>query len=510
MRCWPWRRRANGSNVGRVIIDWGAGPGGWDVGAAALGLRPVGLEWGEAECATRTAAGHLTIRCDASTYPAAHLRGRLEGAILSTPCPDFSKAGKRAGLGGKTGPLVYEVLRWAREARPRWIAAENVDDVAPIFRSFRAPLGDLGYSVWTGVLDCADYGVPQNRRRAFLLASLDHRVAPPAPTHSKSGADEMFGGGRQRWVSMAEALGWGFTKAARSNWKLDRRRPEHVAPLVSLDRPAPTVTSEAGSQSAWKLRHPGRSYDAEPLRRPIDQPAPCVALGHNAAEWCWEFQGIIGGDASPPETHTRTLLRYLREAVGAEAFTEWGLGVLDPLQSASLLRSDVYGSDVLSGTPPGADQRGPRPGPSQKDQGSWAMRAVREVERIGCSPSQRESARQLTGELGAALSELSHEAAQSRELLSALWQASEGVGLLREALSEVPVVRRSSLGPEGRRPDASGAIPVTLAELGVLQGFPADYPWQGNRTEMARQIGNAVPPPMATALLGVVAGTVGT
>jgi DNA (cytosine-5)-methyltransferase 1 len=45
-------------------------------------------------------------------------------------------------------------------------------------------------------------------------------------------------------------------------------------------------------------------------------------------------------------------------------------------------------------------------------------------------------------------------------------------------------------------------IKVELWELGALQGFPKDYPWQGTKTEQARQIGNAVPPPLAAAVLG--------
>lgn len=45
---------------------------------------------------------------------------------------------------------------------------------------------------------------------------------------------------------------------------------------------------------------------------------------------------------------------------------------------------------------------------------------------------------------------------------------------------------------------------VTDAEAGVLQGFRRDYPWQGGRNHRAQQIANAVPPPMAAALLSTL------
>jgi DNA (cytosine-5)-methyltransferase 1 len=192
-----------------VILDLFAGAGGWDVAARGLGCDPIGIELDEAACATRAAAGLRTIRADVSTYPIQHMRGLVTGLIASPPCQAFSKAGKRLGLADVRGQLVYEVVRWADALRPCWIACEQVEDVAPIWRLFRDVFMCWGYSAWAGVLDAADYGVPQNRRRAVLLSHRDRPVGPPPPTHSRTEHDELFGDGRERWVSMAEALGWG-------------------------------------------------------------------------------------------------------------------------------------------------------------------------------------------------------------------------------------------------------------------------------------------------------------
>lgn len=53
----------------------------------------------------------------------------------------------------------------------------------------------------------------------------------------------------------------------------------------------------------------------------------------------------------------------------------------------------------------------------------------------------------------------------------------------------------------------AGSTRVTVAEAGVLQGFPADYPWQGTKTARYRQVGDAVPPPLAAAVVAPLLST---
>jgi DNA (cytosine-5)-methyltransferase 1 len=74
-------------------------------------------------------------------------------------------------------------MRYAAELRPRWIALEQVPPVLPIWQYMADRLRGLGYRPWTGILSAEEYGVPQTRKRAILVASLDGRVGPPAPTH---------------------------------------------------------------------------------------------------------------------------------------------------------------------------------------------------------------------------------------------------------------------------------------------------------------------------------------
>lgn len=188
-----------------MILDLFAGPGGWDEGLRMIGRTDVvGIEWDEAACETARAAGHARFRADvAALAPSSY--ADAEGLIASPPCPSFSVAGKKAGFDDPRGLLTHEPLRWALAIRPKWIAFEQVPPVLPVWQQFAQALRQHGYSAWAEVIDAADYGVPQIRRRAVLVAKIkDGKPAEmPAPTHGTI---------RRPHVTMAATLGWGLTR----------------------------------------------------------------------------------------------------------------------------------------------------------------------------------------------------------------------------------------------------------------------------------------------------------
>jgi DNA (cytosine-5)-methyltransferase 1 len=181
----------------------------------------------------------MTVRADVAAFPVQHLAGKFRGLIFSPPCGTFSAAGLREGIGDMAllhqaldelaagretrtelaarcsdprTPLVVEPLRYALAIRPEWIALEQVPAVLPLWQHIARILRSLGYLAWCGVLNAADYGVGQVRRRAVLIASRVREVAPPTPTHDETGGEDLFGSDTLRWVTMAEALGWGYTQ----------------------------------------------------------------------------------------------------------------------------------------------------------------------------------------------------------------------------------------------------------------------------------------------------------
>ena len=80
--------------------------------------------------------------------------------------------------------LAAEPMRWAYALRPRWIACEQVPPVLPLWEHMALLLRGMGYRTWAGILSAEEYGVPQTRERAVLMARRDGLpVGPPEPTH---------------------------------------------------------------------------------------------------------------------------------------------------------------------------------------------------------------------------------------------------------------------------------------------------------------------------------------
>ena len=276
-------------------VDLFAGPlpGGWDLAATGLGLDPLGIEYDDAACQTREANGLRTLQADVATLDPADF-APCDLLIASPPCQAFSMAGKRSGehdlelihlvmadlAAGRTpadrtwewadprSRLVTEPLRWVRELRPSRVALEQVPPVLPLWERTARYLREWGYAVWTGVLSSERYGVPQTRKRAILMASLDGPVHPPRPTHQAyvpgepARHEQTLEGELLPWVSMAEALSMDGAMALHQQEDRPARKAAGAGTQPrNGDQPATTIRS---FQPTWQA---------------IDVPAPTVTAG---------------------------------------------------------------------------------------------------------------------------------------------------------------------------------------------------------------------------------------
>ncbi|MFJ4331374.1 MULTISPECIES: DNA cytosine methyltransferase [unclassified Streptomyces] len=302
-----------------AIVDLFAGPRGWSEGLRMLGLTDIGLEWDAAACTTALAAGHATIQTDVATHPTDPFKDRTTGLIASPPCQAWSRAGNRAGLADQAlvhqavddlahgrdtraglltqckdtrSLLAAEPMRWLYDLRPEWVCLEEVPDVLPLFQQYAGILRGWGYSVWAGILNAADYGVPQTRRRAILLASRTRGVSAPDPTHAKTPVADLFGGCPDSWVSMADALGLpsGVTVNTRGDRPKDERGRAAGGNEFTADGPSNALTGRARSWKlrsgqGWKLRS-GQSVNGQGrYERAVSEPSFTITGTANRCKW---------------------------------------------------------------------------------------------------------------------------------------------------------------------------------------------------------------------------------
>lgn len=328
-----------------MLADDGfAGAGGWDLAAQALGITARGIENMPQARATRDAAGLVTIHDDVWTFEP---DGKAVGKIDSPPCQTFSAAGSGSGrkaledvlrgirdgyyrdldhlrflgleVGDERTALVLTPLHFATQHPYEWLAWEQVPTVLPVWEACAEVLRGQGWHVWTGLLHAEQYGVPQTRKRAFLLASRRGPVAPPTPTHSRyySRQPEKLDPGVAKWVSMAEALGWspadvaGFPRLADSGDVVTLDGIEYRArDLRAATEPSQTVTEKSRSWTRWVLRNNSSANAAE---RTPEEPAPTLYFGQRSNYCAWEWRG----EGPPPELPEWTFNRPSTTIVGS-------------------------------------------------------------------------------------------------------------------------------------------------------------------------------------------------
>ena len=117
---------------------------------------------------------------DITKINGADYRGAVDLIVGGTPCQDFSVAGTRKGLAGERSGLAMHFVRIVGECRPRWVLWENVPGCTSTpshnpggdFAAFLTALYELGYCIAYRILDARFFGVPQRRRRVFLVGHL--------------------------------------------------------------------------------------------------------------------------------------------------------------------------------------------------------------------------------------------------------------------------------------------------------------------------------------------------
>lgn len=235
------------------------GAGGSSAGARAAGVEVVaGIDMSATATATFAAnfpdAHVVTSRLEDVAIDSFKARvGPIDILLASPECRNHTCAKGSAPRDESSRATAMHVVEYAEALRPRWLVLENVVYMRPWSRypELKAALRLLGYHLHESTLDASDFGVPQSRRRLFLVGDLD---GPPALTLRKRC-------GRRRSVkSILDAPG---------TWK--------TSPLVTAKRATATLERAArgfaslGEKRSFLLVYYGTDGCGgwQPLDRPL-------------------------------------------------------------------------------------------------------------------------------------------------------------------------------------------------------------------------------------------------
>ncbi len=174
-------------------FDLFCGGGGSSLGAKQAGAVPVG---GVDLWPIATDAYSINLR-DAKTYTndlndlepsrIANDIGPIDLLLASPECTHHSIAKGNKPRSEDSKQLAYQVIGFAKSLEPRWIVVENVIQMRtwPSYADWLEQLEQLGYKTIAPVLEAADFGVAQTRRRLFVICDRERTPTLPRPYRRK-------------------------------------------------------------------------------------------------------------------------------------------------------------------------------------------------------------------------------------------------------------------------------------------------------------------------------------
>ncbi|TAJ53020.1 MAG: DNA cytosine methyltransferase [Nevskiaceae bacterium] len=230
-------------------VDLFCGVGGLSYGLGAEGVRVVAGIDVDPACQYPYEANHEGAKFllrDIATVNGEELNALWSPGVVRllagcAPCQPFSSYANTATVDKAKWRLLSEFARLVEESQPDLVTMENVPRLqqAQPFKNFLRALMRGGYQVAYAVVNAADYGTPQRRKRLVLVASRLGPVAVPEPTHK----------GAENWVTVRQAVGHLKKLKDGESCKSD---PLHVASTLSeLNRARIRASKPGGTWRDW-------------------------------------------------------------------------------------------------------------------------------------------------------------------------------------------------------------------------------------------------------------------
>jgi hypothetical protein len=177
-----------------TACDLFSGPGGFSEGLCQAGLHVVVANEIDPVAAKSYALNHPNTRIIVGDIRVEETKGEIcrcftnrlcDVLVGGVPCQPWSRTGKKGGFNDPRGRLWFEFSEMARRLNPIIVVAENVPglrDHPGALETIVSEFCKLGYRVEDKILNAADYGVPQVRKRLFIIATrTDQPIIWPEP-----------------------------------------------------------------------------------------------------------------------------------------------------------------------------------------------------------------------------------------------------------------------------------------------------------------------------------------
>ena len=261
--------------------------------------------------------------------------GYIDIIMASPPCPAFSSAKGKQKVNDKQRRLYFAPLLWVQAFDPKIVVIENVNGIKgkSWLRRMRFRLQRLGYRTTYWILDAANYGTPQFRKRLFVLAAKGVPLPQkPAPTHGPGLKPYMTLGDAIGHLTEGEALSMGCDRLSpKRQWCMESVGPDQnwealtgkrrayalhsveEKPLGDLcyrpgyGEPSKTILTGVQQQTTTSHMHPG--YKPPGMRYYFrlchDEPAPAIMTQVKTERATYTYPGHDGSQRQSVFTKDR-------------------------------------------------------------------------------------------------------------------------------------------------------------------------------------------------------------
>lgn len=277
-------------NNNDIAVDLFCGAGG-----ASCGIEAAGFDIAAAVDHNKVALNTHADNCDG--YTIKHDLSNVNLSVLperarspdyvhgSPPCKGFSNANDKRSIDDPRNSLVFDFLAWVERLQPAVVTMENVTGMTTITDHFmdklEAAFRDAGYAVKWRVLNAADYGVPQTRRRVITVGVRQDLDVPsrwfPKPSHAQTSTTTLDGRQIKEWVSVEQAIG-DLSQPVGSHRQQNDNNGTSGCIWRQATKPAHTVKGQGshtmradGGNSGFRLTDQINEAHQQAGRRPLQQ-----------------------------------------------------------------------------------------------------------------------------------------------------------------------------------------------------------------------------------------------